>query len=353
MERLNELINIESTFKHNNFKELLNKYRKITRNINKYSAMKIEMEKNYTIDDGLTLGDAHSIYLILGLLKSQLNACDNVIELRNKFVRIIPSLSKYIEVVDGINSLKEMETDILENGINLKKFGNGHCDEHHFIKIKNHLVCAKCMASTKDYNAKTSEVEFLTLCAQRKGLFLKDVEESDLTLYNVLLSEQYDSLNKSYNFSSSKNILNDICQKIMIAKMMDRKEYKISDNHIINPEYLSYEKGQKIINEINRKKQEIINSNSKHKDLLLELCDVSMNEVLILRGYSIEELLKGITTGEEITVLAKAYYNISNYEYRINSGYFENQNDAANYQCLTANKQINQKILDMKFKRQG
>ena len=62
-------------------------------------------------------------------------------------------------------------------------------------------------------------------------------------------------------------------------------------------------------------------------------------------------MLKEATNENDKIALTKAYYNLSNTDFRINSGYFHRDNDAIFYGCYTANPDINSRILEMKLRR--
>lgn len=360
MKSLDGLLSKGYTEYFSSFKELKDEYDRVTSNNEEYSKKKENMEKEASVEGGLTLAEAYGIYSILGIVKNRLNVSQDVIELRNKLVKTIPNMSEYILTLKIINDSKKIQNSILENEIDFNQFGSDDCDEHHFIRLNDELVCAKCMSSSKDYIATQSDVEFLTLCAKEKGKFLQGVEEQDIPLYKVLLERQYDILDKmdkpdpdysENKYLTEEGMLAHICNEIKIAKMMDSGEYEINKFRTINPKYLSDEAVVKLLAKIQETIQEINNSDSRQKDLLLEMCEVAINEVLILRGHTISELMSIKTSEEELFALAKAYYNISNYDYKINDDYFDNLKDAINYKCLTANPKINQKVLDMKVKR--
>ena len=60
---------------------------------------------------------------------------------------------------------------------------------------------------------------------------------------------------------------------------------------------------------------------------------------------------------DDKSALTKAYYNISNQDFRMNSGYFGTRFDmidryaALRYDCITANPEINSRILQMRYRR--
>ena len=71
-------------------------------------------------------------------------------------------------------------------------------------------------------------------------------------------------------------------------------------------------------------------------------------EILILSGERIPDLVENANTEQTLTALAKAVYNMSRDDIRMNRDYFKTENDAVFYDCLTANKKVNKKIIEMK-----
>ena len=91
--------------------------------------------------------------------------------------------------------------------------------------------------------------------------------------------------------------------------------------------------------------------NTRFKKMLLEECKIAKYEVLILSGENIPLLYNSLDNKDDKFALIKAYYNLSNQDYRINSGYFKTSNEAVFYDCRTAHPEINQKILELKLNR--
>lgn len=307
----------------------------------------------------LSLEDAHNIYWILGLSKTQLkvNIDVDIDDLKNRFTYVIPGLQKYMELLRTQKMLKDRNEDLLSEYIDFEHFDNSNC-EHNFIKYNGYLICVKCLSSTKYYNLNPDDVDFLELCAKKQHVFLTDVKEKDLPLYYNLWDEHCDFLSQmdkndpdysEKRYFVEESALSEITRKIKIANMMDRKEYKLNEFRGINPEYLNADESRFLLDEVNKNAKEIRESNPKNLSLLLELCAVIRYEILILRGNSIFELYESIEKDEnQVIALSKAYYNLSSPERRIKSGYFKDEKDAVWYECLTADPHINYKIKKMK-----
>ena len=98
----------------------------------------------------------------------------------------------------------------------------------------------------------------------------------------------------------------------------------------------------------------IISSCSRFKNLMIEDCMTAKYEVLLLAGKHINTLLEMAKDEDERIALTKAYYNISNQVYRLNSDYFApdyRSYDALKFDFVTANPDINNQVLEMKLRR--
>ena len=357
MSYLDNLVVKDTSIK--SFEELKNEYFNNNKRLEeiKEEINKLEIENPHC----LSLEDAHNIYWILGLSKTQLkiNIDVDIDDLKNRFTYVIPGLQKYMELLRTQKMLKDRNEDLLSEYIDFEHFDNSNCD-HNFIKYNGYLICAKCLSSTKYYNLNVNDVDFLELCAKKQHIFLTDVKEKDLALYHNLWDEHCDMLSQmdindpdysERRYSAEESAFSEICRKIKIANMMDRNEYKLNEYRTLNPKYLNDEQFEKLLISNDKDKKEIDESNSKYKKMLLETCNVVMFELLILKGTPIMDLLKKVNNdGEQLNALVKAYYNLSSPERRIESGYFKNERDAVFYECLTADPVINTKIKEMKLR---
>lgn len=105
--------------------------------------------------------------------------------------------------------------------------------------------------------------------------------------------------------------------------------------------------------------QRVIASDSRNKDLLLFSIDAALYEIELQSGVSVNKIYDRLNNMEvknehqrrkvemEKDALIKAYYNLTNQEFRKNSGYYmENHYMFARYE--TTNSEVNKRILKMK-----
>lgn len=265
-------------------------------------------------------------------------------------------LKKCVLLSNKIDDLFRLGKDILVNGIDFRKFGKGFCN-HQIVYVDGNLFCSCCNSSFNDYNLTKEELDFLRLCADNNGIFIKEVKSNgDLLLLKVLQQEwnecrsrRVDDLSdKDYFEKCEENSLIDesevseIRSEIINAYALDcRKESKISTI------YLTEDEKKSLLEKIEKEEEIIRNSDFYNKDLLLWECSVSYYEVLLLSGKSIPDLWNGILE-ENKEFLVAAIYRLSTPLRRENTTYFKELKDAWNYNCRTAIPEINEKILKMK-----
>lgn len=285
----------------------------------------------------------------------------------------------YKNNLELLKFFNEEKNDILRNKVQFYFFGDEEkyterCHRNHFlIRDGDELFCANCGATTKDYSiAAKDDVDFLALAAEAQGLLLKDVSKEDVPLLKVLIEEndrfrkklsqeeidklideeRFDLL-EEFTYEDDSEIV-DITREIRKAHKLDSKKLE-GLPYVNNPKYFSDDKKEQLLEEINNQILMIERSSSKFKDLLLEQCKVARYEVLILSGEHIPSLYKQIDEENDQIAFIKAYCNLCNINFRINSGYFDDDDNlnrkAGTYYCRTADPIINQKVLDMKLKK--
>lgn len=289
-------------------------------------------------------------------------------------IKRIEELEKSYEDVsiaaDQIKKLKVECSNILSDNINFSEFKsdipNKKCKNMHFlVRFDNELICINCGATTKDYNLCDDDLEFLTLCAEEQGFLLMEVIKEDIPLLKVLIEEQDTNKKLLESILFDDEYINDdfylgdeqtICDLNIEINKAHKLDSRIFEGlpKVSNPKYLSNEKANELLLKISSEVEKINQSNSNFKNLLIEECKTAEYEVLILSGAHIPTLLAQTNNESEKIALTKAYYNLTNPYFRINSGYFNSDNrdwDAIGYDCRTANNEINQKILEIKLKR--
>lgn len=209
------------------------------------------------------------------------------------------------------------------------------------------------------YNAITSESTKDLKVSNEIKLFIQNIIndlygfDDELTVDDIpLIKVIYDRLkNKDYDYSNKDSVIyvqNFIIDNVKRIHTLDKKHLTYKDNR--RP--LIKELKESILNT----SLEIKNSDSSFKYLLLYLIDTAKYEVSMLEGKRVTTILKEI---EESNIsesdkdyfkdaLVKAYYNLTNIDFRKECEYFDNDNDICYATFETANPTINSKILKMK-----
>ncbi len=293
----------------------------------------------------------------------------DLLNLKNRLENVFSIALNYAKINEELRSLRESKRRIPQNitfDIFYNNYFNERCmDRHFFVRLDDELKCMCCGATTKDYPLSKEELDFLTFCAESQGILLKEVTKYDLPLLQVLMAKQnyYRNLRNSLNSVDDEDYLeqaenqwlseqaeiSDLRRAVRKAHLLDSKIYDSEDIKVTNPKYLSEEQAKELLNEVENEYEKLQKSNSRFKDLMLEECKTARYEILILSGAHIPTLLNQAQDEEDKVALTKAYYNISSQEFRINSNYFSSIDQAIFYDCLTANKEINNRILQMKL----
>lgn len=209
------------------------------------------------------------------------------------------------------------------------------------------------------YNAITSESTKDLKVSNEIKLFIQNIIndlygfDDELTVDDIpLIKVIYDRLkNKDYDYSNKDSVIyvqTFIIDNVKRIHTLDKKHLTYKDNR--RP--LIKELKESILNT----SLEIKNSDSSFKYLLLYLIDTAKYEVSMLEGKRVTTILKEI---EESNIsesdkdyykdaLVKAYYNLTNIDFRKECEYFDNDNDICYATFETANPTINSKILKMK-----
>ena len=215
--------------------------------------------------------------------------------------------------------------------------------------------------------------------SNRLNIFVFD----GVNTYNAITGESTENLNiddalklfvqevirKNYNVDEDYTKDDIPLIKVIVEKLKERKvslegiefsvSYQVYNTHKIennnktyNSPYLDIEKMKDNL----REEESIINnSDTRFKFLLKEQLLAAYYELEMLSGKSIKELYSQITTMEDsplkeghLLSLTRAYYNLSDIDFRNNSGYFANITDSMHAFFATSIKEINEKILTMK-----
>ena len=384
MKNVDEFVR-NNNFYNRTFSELLANYKEANKKIEDCLARKEEYDELIESDtinkdsDELSIKEQWELYSIVdNLIRKSSSGYQylgiDLIELRNRLEKVYPELREYLKIKYELKDFRNWKHKILAEDISFDKFH--HVEQcwngHSFVNIDGELKCMCCGATTKDYPLNDEEVEFLTLCAESQGMFLKNVTKDDLPLLQVLMEKQaYEiSLKKPLDFDDEdyfdeveEEYLADEAQlaELMVdinkAHLLDKKIYKSDEIEIRDPALFTPDDKEKYLAEIDKELERINNSNSRFKDFMIEECKTARYEVLILSGEHIPTLVEQAKDEDDKSALTKAYYNISNQDFRMNSGYFGTRFDmidryaALRYDCITANPEINSRILQMRYRR--
>ena len=237
---------------------------------------------------------------------------------------------------------------------------------HCFVKLKDGLKCIYCGFSTKDYDLTKEELEIFTQSIKKNGsVILKNATEDDLPLIeNIKKQQKIDMKNyeekilhgegeREDRWGNYYYAIDDLYPKMIntidTAHKMDSKIYTNSDGKIVhNPKYLIEEKTKELMDEVDEliSKEEALGDGS-NEDLIKEY-KIKKFEILILSGKPISEIFSELDNEKDKEYFVMAYGNLNNQEYRIKSGYFEDERKALWYDCVTANPEINKRLLKIK-----
>ena len=300
----------------------------------------------------------------LNVLKEKVDSliCSDIIEY-NKLLKRIRNININLDSLFHSVTFFRLEE---------KKFSSRCRTHHYFVRLPNELRCVCCGATTKDCELTSEELDFLEKCADKQEQLIKNATKDDLPLLEAILIPQldynfnmlYDSIYDKYGEKKIENEdklsyldltlqrdeeIHDLNRWIKWAHALDAGTFNTSFKPC--PKYLPDDIGEKLLLNIEKDLEKINNSNSRFKDLMVEFCNMTRYEILILLGNNIIDLYNQAKDEDSQYALAKAYYNLSCEEYRKHSGYFpedDKNRDAIFYECLTASPAINKKVLKMK-----
>ncbi len=382
MKDVNDFVN--SDFfgkKYGTLKDYMEEYNKVNKNIEvlklkkkQYDDLINSNEKNNPSD--LTFKEKYVIYTMIKNTilrdKDQSYSSIDLYALKSKFEELYDDLHEYLSTIEGIETLEERKRDIIHEDITFNCFNreyySEHClESHSFVVEENELKCVYCGATTKEYPLSKEEFEFLVLCAKQRGILLEDFTKEDWPMLQVIIEQQdyrrslrpeIDILSEDYLDQAEEQFYDDEYEfselRIALEKahMLDSGIYESQKIIMEDPKYLSDKKKKELLENLEKELDEIQKTDSRFKPLLIEQCKTAKYEILILSGEHIPTLLNEAIDEAEKVALTKAYYNLSDSDFRTNSNYFEG-NDAIFYDCYTANPEINSKILKMKLRRKS
>lgn len=361
------------------FEDILDTYKTRIDDINRYQEEKDEYEElnKQNIDECSSVfnfKEQLEIYrLVDGTIKND-NPNKYGIDLRSLRERIkwvFGLVFDYLGVIKKINDKKEFNKELLNEYITFNNFtkDNKGCSKHFLIKTNDELICANCGATTKDYDLTNEELKLLMESAEIQGLILRDAKKEDIPLIKVLIEEEdfsrllryqeYSKNNEDYLTNAEEEYLSEEAEittmncKVREARRLDAKDlYREEIYKRLNRRSITEEKAKELLSEVKKELNRVKKMDSPwFKDLMIEECKVAKYEILLLAGRHIPTLYKRIKNEEDRMAFIKAYYNLSNENIKAESSYFAKKEDIYSFNCLTANPDINNQILEMKVRR--
>lgn len=371
MKTLDDFVINDSDYYKDTFEELRKEYFKLKRDIENLKKEKVELLDKEVSDSKLSLRD--KLYLV-GLLELDKNSKEKkpyeIQDMIHKLYNTFSDLKEYIDINDLIDEKERRIRDILFEKITFDiRDDSGYKSfcEHQLVLVDNNLKCVCCGFSTKYYNLTEQDLELLVESAKMRGIIFNDVTKDDFPLLTILKneSEKYKKqrtsigdfeesweMNKSdYTeelYLDNEQELFNINVQVRRAHMLDKGVLEEGNTRVSNPKYLDGKSRDKLLARLFEDYKKVEASDIRFKELLMEEILTVNYEILILSGERIPDLVENANTEQTLTALAKAVYNMSRDDIRMNRDYFRTENDAVFYDCLTANQKINKKIIEMK-----
>lgn len=260
--------------------------------------------------------------------------------------------------------LNEKKLEELEKGlsklykdfIDSEAFPFSKDEFHFFVSNDTYLVDAINSEDSSDL----SDEENMLLSDSINSVYgydPKNYTKDDIPLIKVLYLRKKNKYEKcdSYLDIDNYRLLEDILNDIIIAKRIDVGLYSDDERECSNlKEWKKAHLKEKLLTQ----QQRILASDSKNKDLLLFSIASAFYEIELLSGVRVNEIYDRLNNMEVINehqrrkverekdALINAYHNLTNQNFRKNSGYYmENHYMFARYE--TADPEINKRLLKM------
>ena len=330
------------------------------------------LKKDNSKEKGLSFKDQYKIFELIN--KEALRSEDKyLIELKEKIRKLFPEVDNYINSQNKLRELVDEKNRTATEDISFDTFNidyDSDCIPNHtFVRLDDELKCICCGATTKDYDLDKKELDFLTECADKQEMLIKSATKEDLPLLQVLFERN--TFNRGlYTISEDEELsemnieeeqyfaevaeISELNRAVEKAHVLDAEERDQEDLIVENSKYFSEEQANELLIKIGKELEKLKESDSRFKNLMIEDCMTAKYEVLLLAGKHINTLLEMVKDEDERIALTKAYYNISNQVYRLNSDYFApdyRSYDALKFDFVTANPDINNQVLEMKLRR--
>ena len=314
--------------------ERIETYYKKYREINAIKKEKVE-EKNKVLSSLLKSK--------VGKLYFSLN--DEQKELFESIYRDV-DFSRYLYLRDDVKEyqekLEKLESEILAH----EDFP--FQDRGPAIYITDGVDTYNALTDENTKNVNISDKEVIKEIISNNYEFESEFEISDIPLIKVI----YDKINKN-----EENYPNGLANWIIEDNILKQVE-RIHRLDKIHSTYKEYRRNviANLKDSITSSELEIKNSDSGFKYLLLFLLNTAKYEVSLLEGKRVTALLKEIEESNMSEsdkdyfkdALVKAYYNLTNIEFRKESKYFDNDRDICYAAFETADPEINKRLIKMR-----
>jgi hypothetical protein len=338
--------------------------------INKYDLHKISNgEVEFTIGDCLELNNAIDYLLWKGKTQVFLKNGFDLRKIRNEIRETNEEYKEYIELGvarDGWYRRKGNIEEKLElRNINDRIHYHAQCvdETHYYIDLGDELRCAYCGFTTKDYDLNEEELEFLKSVVKDQKLILEEATKEDLPFIQVVVDEQEKELKeyeeKLFNdeeqedkwehfMGYTEGLVAGLRGKLRRAHKKDKKDYydEFYEANIHDPRYYTYKEAKELVDKVNKEIKE-----TTDEEKLKEL-KIKRYELLILAGIPLKEMYSRIKDESDKDYFVIAYSNLQDDDYKEQSGYFkpcdEFVTDAKRYSCLTADSEINKRLLKLR-----
>ena len=266
----------------------------------------------------------------------------NKINCNNDYVRYKLNKKKIEELEKGLNKLYK---DFIES----EAFPFSKDEFHFFVSNDTYLVDAINGEDSSDL----SDEENAFICDSINSVYGYDsnnYNKDDIPLIKVLYLEIKNG------YSDHITLCSAIKTDIRLIKNLDKKGKNVCSYR--SHQYNDIWKIKHFKNKLLTQEQRVLNSDSKYKDLLLFSIRSAFYELELLSGKRVTDVLKHLESMEvvnehqerkkeyEIEALIKAYYNLTDINFRANSMYFSDD-DYIFAKFETADFEINKRLLKM------
>ena len=250
----------------------------------------------------------------------------------------------------ALEKLQESFEKLCNEFIESEAFPFSKDEFHFFVKKDTYLVDA----INGEDSSELSDEENAFICDSINSVYGYDsnnYNKDDIPLIKVLYLK--DKL--KYERKDSPLDIDGMIYDIDLAKRIDSGEYTYDERRC---SCLPGWKKTHLKTKLLTQQQRILNSDSRNKDLLLFSIDAAFYEIELQSGVRVNEIYDRLNNMEvknehqrrkverEKDALINAYYNLTNIEFRKNSGYYMgNHYIFARYE--TANPEINKRMLKM------